>query len=197
MTLVGLIMFIVGETSNISPASMTQISLETKIGEDLFIAAFVLLCILLLGLGTRRHQVEDGEHRLLGAVAISMPLLLVRLIYSALLIYVNNPIFNFLTGNVTALLVMSVLTEIIIVGIYLGTGLTLHKHMSDIGYEEQRDLSSLEQQQNGQQNGLLAFDHSNIPDTVHGRGDSSLEWNRGQRTRRRGPIGMLIGIIFK
>jgi hypothetical protein len=174
LTLAGLILFIIGATSNTTPEGLTQINSKTKIGMDIFIVSFLLLCLLLLVLATRRHQIEDGEHRLLGAVAISMPLLLVRLIYSILVIYVHSSTWNQLTGNVTAMLIMSVLTELVIVAIYLGTGMTLHTHLTDVQYDPRIPMT----------------------DYDHDEEDSAPAWNnrRQRRQRRGGPIHMLIGM---
>lgn len=204
LTLAGLILFIIGATSNTTPEGLTQINSKTKIGMDIFIATFLLLCLLLLVLATRRRQIEDGEHRLLAAVAISMPLLLVRLIYSILVIYVHSSTWNQLTGNVTAMLIMSVLTELVIVGIYLGTGLTLHTHLTDVQYEAPSEASM---PLKPYQNGPPMFANRPAPNTAydpripmtdydHDPEYNAPAWNnrRQRRQRRGGPIHMLIGM---
>jgi hypothetical protein len=197
LTLAGLILFIIGATSNTSPEGLTQINSKTKIGMDIFIVSFLLLCLLLLVLASRRHQIEDGEHRLLGAVAISMPLLLVRLIYSILVIYVHSSTWNQLTGNVTAMLIMSVLTELVIVAIYLGTGMTLHTHLTDVQYEAPSEASMPpEPHQNGPAPNTACDPRIPMTDYDHDPEDSAPAWNnrRQRRQRRGGPVHMLIGM---
>ncbi len=68
---------------------------------------------------------EPGEKRVLLAVAVSLPLLLVRLIYASTYDYRNSPNFSSLNGSVTILLCMALLEEIATVLIYEGVGLTL------------------------------------------------------------------------
>ncbi|PYH92855.1 hypothetical protein BO71DRAFT_12490 [Aspergillus ellipticus CBS 707.79] len=126
LTLVGLILCIVGQVENMGSLSeMMNISSKAKVGYILFIIAWVGLCGLFALIGCKYHSIEDGEHRLLLAVGLSVPLLLVRLVYSLMGAFSHNSMFSMLTGNVTVMLVMSVLEEIGIVLICLGVGLTL------------------------------------------------------------------------
>ncbi|EHA20643.1 hypothetical protein ASPNIDRAFT_190297, partial [Aspergillus niger ATCC 1015] len=124
LTLAGMVLCIVGSSMSSSLQGITN-SIEAKVGDVLYVIAWACLCVLLLVVGSKYASIEDGEHRLLLAVGISVPLLFVRLIYSLLSVFTHNPTFNMLTGNVTVFLVMAVLEEIVIVGICLGVGMTL------------------------------------------------------------------------
>ena len=73
----------------------------------------------------RSSLVGQGEHRLIIAVAISVPFILVRLIYSLLVVFANNPRFNIVTGSVTINLVMAVLEEFVVAILCIGVGLSL------------------------------------------------------------------------
>jgi hypothetical protein len=126
LTIVALILTIVGQTSNTSSLqNLTQVDDKTKIGIVLFLVSWVGLCFLFFLVSLRLRSIEQGERRLLMAVGISIPLLLVRLVYSFLVVFANNPDFSTVTGNVTAMLVMSVIEEILVVYICLVVGLTL------------------------------------------------------------------------
>ena len=70
---------------------------------------------------------EAGEKRILSAVAASLPLLLIRLIYASVYTFGNSRRFSALSGSVTILLCMALLEEMAIVLIFEGVGLTLRK----------------------------------------------------------------------
>jgi hypothetical protein len=76
-------------------------------------------------LAMRIAWIKKGECRLVLAVAISVPFILVRLIYSAILSFAHNPRFNLISGSVTINLVMAVLEEFVVIIVCLGIGLTL------------------------------------------------------------------------
>lgn len=82
----------------------------------------------------RVKWIQNGERRLVLAVAISVPFILVRLIYSAILSFAHNPRFNLISGSVTINLVMAVLEEFVVIIVCLGIGLTLRVH-------NERDIS--------------------------------------------------------
>lgn len=134
LTLAGMVLCIVGSSMSSSLQGITN-SIEAKVGDVLYVIAWACLCVLLLVVGSKYASIEDGEHRLLLAVGISVPLLFVRLIYSLLSVFTHNPTFNMLTGNVTVFLVMAVLEEIVIVGICLGVGMTLEVRQRPTEYE--------------------------------------------------------------
>lgn len=100
---------------------------KTKAGLVLFLVAWLGLGVLLLLVGTRFSSIEAGEHRLLVAVGVSIPLILIRLAYSYLSVFGQRRDFNMFTGNVTIMLVMVVLEQIGVVVVSLGVGLTLNR----------------------------------------------------------------------
>ena len=110
-----------GKTGRYVPQTLT------KVGLGLFIASFVAILAFTAILSTCISHAEPGEKRILLAVAASLPLLLVRLIYSSLYTFGNDLRFSSLSGSVTILLCMALLEEIAIVVIYQGVGLTLRK----------------------------------------------------------------------
>lgn len=99
----------------------------TKVGLGLFIASFVAILATTILLSKSISHAEPGEKRVLLAIAVSLPLLLVRLIYASIYNYRDSPQFSSLDGSVTILLCMALLEEIAIVLVYEGVGLTLRK----------------------------------------------------------------------
>ena len=93
----------------------------------LFIAAFGLLVLVTMSLAKSIQYAEKGEKRILIAVAASLPFLLVRLIFSALAVFKNEKRFSLYNGDVTVLLCMALLEEVVVVVLYEGVGLTLKK----------------------------------------------------------------------
>ncbi|RDH39642.1 hypothetical protein BDQ94DRAFT_7323 [Aspergillus welwitschiae] len=182
LTLAGMVLCIVGSSMSSSLQGITN-SIEAKVGDVLYVIAWACLCVLLLVVGSKYASIEDGEHRLLLAVGVSVPLLLVRLIYSLLSVFTHNPTFNMFTGNVTVFLVMAVLEEIVIVGICLGVGMTLEVRQRPTEYEAceapAQGSSELESQQR--------------PDMTS---YSPKKQERRQKKRRGGPISQLIGLAI-
>ena len=110
-----------GKTGRYVPQTLT------KVGLGLFLASFVAILSFTAILFTCISHAEPGEKRILFAVAASLPLLLVRLVYSSLYTFGKDLRFSSLSGSVNILLCMALLEEIAIVVIYEGVGLTLRK----------------------------------------------------------------------
>ncbi|GKZ25248.1 hypothetical protein AbraIFM66951_003488 [Aspergillus brasiliensis] len=179
LTLAGMILCIVGASESSSLQGITN-STEAKIGDVLYVISWGCLCLLLLVIGSKYESIEDGEHRLLLAVGLSVPLLLVRLIYSLLSVFTHNPTFNMLTGNVTVFLVMAVLEEIVIVVICLGVGMTLEVRQRPTEYEAPAQGD---------------------PELGSRQSPGRMSYNSGKQERRRkrrrgGPISQLIGLAI-
>lgn len=183
VTILALILSIVGATTQSNPI-VNPVPATTKAGIILFVVSWVLLCILLVLVGSRYSSIEAGEHRLLWAILICVPLLLVRLIYSVIVDFAHNSKFNPITGNVTVQLVMAVLEEILITLIILGTGLTLDVR-SKVVHEEVAMRPS--QQYAPEQQGAFAGQTrmNNAPPPRRER----------RRVRRGGPVRMLVGLV--
>lgn len=185
ITIVGLILTIVGQTSNTSQQGLTQVQSTTKVGIVLFIASWICLCVLLLVLGGRRDQMGRDELHLLYAVAISVPFIFVRLVYSVLSVFVHNSTFNVLTGNVTVTLFMAVLTEFAVVAICLGIGLTLenrtHEPLVPV-QDRENEMHFLPESERGRP-------------TTYAPQQQEQKPPRTRRARRGGPIRMLIGVV--
>jgi hypothetical protein len=128
--LVGLILGIVGginASDNYVKNHVYQASSLSKAGTALFIVSFVGILIGCAFTSFSVSHAEQGEKRLLLAVAISLPFILVRLIYSIMITFTHNKNFNGLTPNVTILLCVALIEEFIVVLVYEGFGLTLHQ----------------------------------------------------------------------
>jgi len=98
-----------------------------KAGTSLFVVSYAILVGFVAITFPSVQHAEAGEKRLFLAVALSLPFILVRLVYSCLSTFANKRDFNLLDGNVTILLCVALIEEIICVIIYEATGLTLHK----------------------------------------------------------------------
>ncbi|KAI0180933.1 hypothetical protein GGR52DRAFT_522259 [Hypoxylon sp. FL1284] len=128
VAVVGLVLAAAGGGNSGSDYSKTgtyTIATLTKVGVGLLIAAYILLVLTTITVATQISAVEPGEKRLVLAVGVSLPFLLVRLAYSAESTYGDNPSFNQLSGDPNIQLGMLVIMEMIIVAISEGVGLTL------------------------------------------------------------------------
>ena len=127
---VGLILSIVGGVNagtDFSKTGVYKTQTLSKVGLALFIVAFGILCAITAVLSQSIRHAEEGEKRILFAVAASLPFLLVRLVYSILAVFAKEKSFSLYNGNVTILLCVALLEEAVIVAIYEGVGLTLKK----------------------------------------------------------------------
>lgn len=180
ISLVAVILSIVGATTN-SNIGQGLVTTESKVGLVLYLVTWIGVFGLFLLVLQRNQSIEDGEHRLLLAVGISLPLILVRLVYSFVYSFGHKSEFNMVSGNVTIQLVMSVLEEIVVVFVCLGIGLTLQVRPT-ADYTQQPSVYSGEE------------------DTVELEGGhlqgQTREKRRSQRPKRRGgPITRLVMYI--
>lgn len=180
LSLVALIVSIVGNSQN-SDITHGLVNTETQVALVLFLVTWVGVCILFLLIANRSHSIEDGEHRLLLAVGISLPLILVRLIYSFIYTFGHKSEFSMLSGNVTVQLVMSVLEEIVIVLVCLGIGLTLQVRPSP-EYSHQPSVSDRQDDSTEMENGGYQGHQSRRRQTL-------------RHKRRGGPLTKLVMFI--
>lgn len=123
LMIVAMILIIVGGTSSSYTLNGNTPSIHypatSKAGIALLILVFVL--VVFESLLAFRHQgsIAEGEHRVLIAVFISLPFLLVRLVYGAILVLGN------IHGSVWLFLGAGVIMEIVVVLVCEAVGLTL------------------------------------------------------------------------
>lgn len=157
----------------------------------LFLICWICLCILCASVFLQMSHVDPGEKRLLLAVGISLPFIFVRLIYSILGAFSNRRIFSPFTGSVTIWLCMAVLMEIVVVYTFIIIGATLKSgprgeepHLHSKIPQHPQELDNMTHEEHGGHHGTQH----------HGQQMESHPQRFGGR-RRRGPIGMLIGLV--
>lgn len=128
ITTVGLVLGIVGgytSGTNYGNTGHYDVASTTKGSIALFIVAFAAILAITVSLIPAISAAEGGERRILLAVGISLPFLLVRILYSAIETFANPPKFSLLGGSDTVLLCMALLEEAVVVAVYEAFGLTL------------------------------------------------------------------------
>ncbi|KAH6974301.1 hypothetical protein BKA56DRAFT_645478 [Ilyonectria sp. MPI-CAGE-AT-0026] len=123
---IALILVIVG---GVSADNITEIGDQdtVKAGVILFFVVFVILVLLTVTAAIGRRRAGFGELRLLWAVAISLPILLIRIIYSFLAVFSHQPVFLAMSGSTSAVLTelfMGRIEEMAVVLVYLWAGIT-------------------------------------------------------------------------
>jgi hypothetical protein len=119
---VGLVLCIVGGTSSTSSAGVYQPQTITKVGVVLYLVAFIALGLIAVVITYKLSNAPSDDKRLVWAVIIALPFILVRLIYSLISVFSHNRHFNLITGSVVIHVVMAVLEEMAVVFIYLVIG---------------------------------------------------------------------------
>lgn len=138
---VGLILCIVGATNAKNPADIESES-TVHIGIILFAVVFAAL-VLLTGFAIHQWRFTGrGESRMIMSVAITLPFLAVRVLYSLLAAFSHDSKFNPVSGSTTIALVMETLQEAVVVLIYLAAGLMAPKVAGELnGNTGRRDRS--------------------------------------------------------
>ena len=94
-----------------------------------FLVTFLLLAALAVFTAVKKQYIYKGEERLLAAVLLSLPFLLIRLVWSMCSAFDNSSTTFSLVSSahtpVAVWAIMSVLMEFIVVSIYIAAGLTL------------------------------------------------------------------------
>lgn len=120
---IGLILGIVAATSASSPEQIANES-TLKIAEILFTIALILIIFLTLRTLAiyRSNQCKEVRWLIL-AVVLSIPFIIVKIIYALVSTFAKLSAFNLTTGNVTIMLVMVVIEEFVVVALYTIAGI--------------------------------------------------------------------------
>jgi hypothetical protein len=128
----GLILSIAGGSSgNTNSDGKITVSTTSKVGVVLFIVAYCALCMVCLVSMSSISYVPTFERRIAIGVIVALPFILVRLTYSALVVFVHNHLFNIINGSVAVFVAMRVVEEFIVVFIYILLGFTLERLQPD------------------------------------------------------------------
>jgi hypothetical protein len=124
---IGLILSIVGGTSaTTKPDGEIEVETTSKAGITLYIVAYVGLVLIYLISIPSTSVVPSKERRVPVAILFALPLVLVRLIYSACSVFLHSKNFNIVTGSIPVL-VATVVEEFLVVTIYIVLGFLVDK----------------------------------------------------------------------
>ncbi|KFY57235.1 hypothetical protein V496_06509 [Pseudogymnoascus sp. VKM F-4515 (FW-2607)] len=128
-TMIALILCIVGGTDEASSdaSSRSEGPKYFKIGIAIFVVIYVLLVALTLITARDVHRALAGERRVYVAVAVALPFIAVRLLYSILAVFTSFKAFSSIDGNTAVELCMALLEEFVVVLMYTAVGLTISK----------------------------------------------------------------------
>jgi len=201
--IIAVILAIVGgsqEAENSDPSKVSTGTSLVQAGVIIFMVTFLIFAAITLATFLRLRSISVGEQRVLYAVALSIPFIFVRLIYSIIVDFAGNSQFNLITGDVVIQACMASLMEFIVVILYLGAGLVAPKiaksnvqpsvALAETGYTGQQ----AGQQYTGQTNSQYTQQQSNpsSPDQQY-MNTKPQNTSGGRRGRRvQGPIHYLI-----
>ncbi|MCJ1385681.1 hypothetical protein MMC17_008804 [Xylographa soralifera] len=123
--LVAVILAIVGGSDEASsdPSTVSSGLTLVRAGVIVFMVIFIIFAAITLATFLRLRSISAGEERILYALALSIPFIFVRLIYSIIVDFAGNSQFNLITGDVVIQGCMASLMEYIVVILYLAAGL--------------------------------------------------------------------------
>ncbi|KAJ5159786.1 uncharacterized protein N7482_006790 [Penicillium canariense] len=111
---IGLILGIAGISIDDDNTSTYHANSMVKAAMGIFLAVFAIVTLLTAWLAVQlRPTLGAGQKKLFLAILLSWPFLLVRVVYSAIADFTDDPRFAILTGDATIYLCMDVLEEII------------------------------------------------------------------------------------
>lgn len=117
-----------GAKSNIDVRTGTvQVQETSKAGIVLFVIGWAMVVAVTCISFSRLTFVPNKERLIPTAIALALPLLFVRLLYSILIIFVNNTTFNLIGGSIAAKAAMETVEEFLATFIYLFLGFYLPK----------------------------------------------------------------------
>ena len=122
--MLALILAIIGGTRISSSDSSKHSSGESfeKAGAIIFLITFIAVVAFAILTLTDIRNLPQGEKRILYVVLASLPLLVVRLLYSLIVDFANNSTFSIIDGNPTVQLCMSIIEEFIVTCLFLIAG---------------------------------------------------------------------------
>jgi hypothetical protein len=142
----GLILAIVGGSlqEGRTSTTLTAVRPEIKASILIFVAVYLSTVACFSILSMRASTVSAGERRLLVAVALSIPFIAVRLIYSLIADFAGLQSFSLAFGDTTIYLCMNVIMEIIVTIIVIVFGLTLQVLPKEAALESESALEEAE-----------------------------------------------------
>lgn len=124
---VGLLLGIVG-ISITDSASDFHANGYVMAAMSIFLAVFALIYVLAMWMVCKlQHRTSATQKKFLLAIGMSFPFLLIRMIYSSLSDFTDDSRFAIMSGNPTAYLFMSVLEEIVSMGLCVFFGWSASK----------------------------------------------------------------------
>lgn len=119
----GLILAIAGGTGGSTNSDGTpKIATTSKVAIALYIVAFIAIVLVWLVSMSGLSVVPTVEKRVAFAILIAFPFILVRLVYSACVVFLHSHFFNLVNGSVVVNALMAVAMEFVVVTIYLSLG---------------------------------------------------------------------------
>ncbi|KAL4873651.1 hypothetical protein BDV12DRAFT_192094 [Aspergillus spectabilis] len=120
---IGLVLGIAGVSSADDNEGTYHADAIVKASMGIFIAVFITIVVITVWLFAQlRPTLRVFQKKLFLAIALACPLLMIRLIYSAISDYADNSRFAVLEGDPTIYLCMSVLEEIVAMGLTMVLG---------------------------------------------------------------------------
>lgn len=138
-----LILSIVGGTSTkVSSSGDTSLPSTSKVAIVLYIVGLIGIAFMYAIAAQKISLATAQERRILVAILVAFPFIVVRLLYSICTVFVHDKHFNIVTGSVTIRFGMGILEEFIVVVVYLGLGFSLDKMNIGVTEEAQSGMES-------------------------------------------------------
>ncbi|KAJ9365594.1 hypothetical protein C8Q69DRAFT_499204 [Paecilomyces variotii] len=118
-----------------SPSSVRHGDGLVKAGNILLVAILAALIMLQAYIWRQRRGISRASMTIVKGSASAMPFLIVRVAYALLSVFSTSQKWNNLTGSIAAFVCMGLLMEYVVVGIYIGVGISI----PPVGKDKLRD----------------------------------------------------------
>lgn len=124
----GMILAITGGTHlSVGANGSYTVPTTSKVGYILYIIGYLGIALLFLLSVHQTSAIPSKERRVPLAIALALPFILVRLIYSALSVFLHNDLFSIVSGSSAVRFGMAIIEEFIVVALYVLLGLLVDK----------------------------------------------------------------------
>ncbi|RAK96586.1 uncharacterized protein BO80DRAFT_458890 [Aspergillus ibericus CBS 121593] len=123
--LTALILSIIGGTDQASsnPSDQAGGKTETRVGIIIFLAVYIVLCILWITTIKDLSRMVSSQKRIVAVMLMALPLIACRLLYSLISDFSHDRRFSLVSGDVTIRLCMATIEEFLVVLMYTVLGI--------------------------------------------------------------------------
>lgn len=125
--MLGGILVIIGSNGSSTSSDSASPSAWSYVSAVLYIVGYILVVLLYVKTTSYRRSIPSAERKLIMVVGLSLPLVLVRLSWTVLSVFVHRGVFSATSDKVVVHVFMATVEEFLVAAMYVGVGFRLPK----------------------------------------------------------------------